>query len=127
MISYIFCLKLSMLLFLKWKCLYEILRLPLMLLLVILVISINSTAQKMKFSIWSDLLKKSLMENFIFCAVQNGTMTHISCKELQTTYTLSMTSQINVANKQFVPPLNWNNPFSKTYWWLTCRHVDPET
>ena len=46
---------------------------------------INSTAQKMKFSIkdffnkcdqicsflriWSDLLEKSLMENFIFCAV----------------------------------------------------------
>ena len=29
------------------------------------------TAQKMKFSmrIWSHLLKKSLMENFIFCAV----------------------------------------------------------
>ena len=47
----------------------------------------NSTAQKMKFSIkdffskcdqvrrklriWSHLLKKSLMENFIFCAVVN--------------------------------------------------------
>ena len=26
------------------------------------------TAQKMKFPIWSHLLKKSLMENFIFCA-----------------------------------------------------------
>ena len=25
-----------------------------------------------------------------------------------------------------VPPLNWNNPFSRTYWWLTDRHVDPE-
>ena len=27
------------------------------------------TAQKMKLRIWSHLLKKSLMENFIFCAV----------------------------------------------------------
>ena len=29
----------------------------------------SNTAQKIKFSIWSHLLKKSLMENFIFCAV----------------------------------------------------------
>ena len=32
----------------------------------------RSTAQKMKFSVkdWSNLLKKSLMENFIFCTVE---------------------------------------------------------
>ena len=47
-------------------------------------------------------------------------------QELKTTCTLSRACQTNVVNKQLVPPLNWNNPFSKTYWWLTYRHVDPE-
>ena len=47
-------------------------------------------------------------------------------QELQTKCTLSMTCQINVVNKQHVPPLKWNNPFSKTYWWLNCRNVDPD-
>ena len=45
-------------------------------------------------------------------------------QELQTTCTLSMTCQIDVVNKQLVPPLSWNYPFSKTYWWLIYRHVD---
>ena len=47
-------------------------------------------------------------------------------QEPETTCFLSMTCQGNVVNKQLVPPLNRNNPFSKTYSWLTYRHVDPE-
>ena len=47
-------------------------------------------------------------------------------QELWTTGTLSMTCQINVVKKQLVPLLNWNNPFPKTYWWLTYRHLYPK-
>ena len=45
-------------------------------------------------------------------------------QELQTTCTLSMTSQIHFVNKELVSPHNWNSPSSKTYWWITYRHVD---
>ena len=43
-------------------------------------ISTVDTAQKMKFSmkIWSHLLKKGLMQIFIFCAVGNSQPSHIS-------------------------------------------------
>ena len=45
-------------------------------------------------------------------------------QEPQTTCTLSMTSQIHFVNKELVSPHNWNGPSSKTYWWITYRHVD---
>ena len=41
-------------------------------------------------------------------------------------YTLSMSCEIDIVNKQLVPPLNWNNLFLKTYWWLTYRHAEAE-
>ena len=40
-------------------------------------------------------------------------------QEPQTTWTLSVTCQIDIVNKQLVRPFNWNKPFSKTYLWLT--------
>ena len=58
---------------------------------------VTNTAQKMKFSIkdifnkcdqnrrdlrtWSHLLKRSLMENFIFCVVKDALDKYISCSE----------------------------------------------
>ena len=64
--------------------------------------SVERTAQKMKFSIkdffskfdqirrkmriWSHLLKKSLMENFIFCAVRYIFITLEKCTEDQIKY-----------------------------------------
>ena len=47
-------------------------------------------------------------------------------QEPETTCTFSMTCLIDVVNKQLIPPLNWNNPFSKSYWWLIYRHADAE-
>ena len=51
-----------------------------------IILNTTITAQKMKFSI-KDLLNKSLMENFIFCAVHIlGSMTPIEQSLLQVLY-----------------------------------------
>ena len=51
---------------------------------------------------------------------QNGAMAHTyrKTKNFKQHALFTWPVKIDVSNKQLVPPLNWKNPFSKTYWWL---------